>query len=121
MRRRTKMADPNFNSHNFGVMLPPGTNSGQYATIGVAIDGDVVERPYSIVSHRYGFTQLRYLESTIARFSIECRGPSCEVLGRGRQDTYETTPLRLEEFHMMRGTISIQHLPQLEGWRGLVK
>jgi len=37
-------------------------------------------------SHHYGFTGVRYLESTIARFSIECGGPSREVLGRGCQD-----------------------------------
>jgi hypothetical protein len=29
--------------------------------------------------------------------------------------------IETEEFHMMRGPISLQHLPQLEAWRGLVK
>lgn len=32
---------------------PPAFVAGQYATIGVATDGDVIERPYSIVSSPY--------------------------------------------------------------------
>jgi ferredoxin-NADP reductase len=34
----------------FRVAERPSFTAGQYATIGIAIDGDVVERPYSIVS-----------------------------------------------------------------------
>ena len=34
----------------FRVAERPSFIAGQYATIGIAVDGDVVERPYSIVS-----------------------------------------------------------------------
>jgi ferredoxin--NADP+ reductase len=34
----------------FRVAERPSFTAGQYATIGIAIDGDVIERPYSIVS-----------------------------------------------------------------------
>ncbi|HET6853104.1 MAG TPA: FAD-binding oxidoreductase, partial [Pyrinomonadaceae bacterium] len=34
----------------FRVAERPSFTAGQYATIGIVIDGDVVERPYSIVS-----------------------------------------------------------------------
>ena len=34
----------------FRVAERPSFTAGQYATIGIAVDGDVVERPYSIVS-----------------------------------------------------------------------
>ena len=34
----------------FRVVERPSFTAGQYATIGIAIEGDVVERPYSIVS-----------------------------------------------------------------------
>ena len=32
---------------------PPSFTAGQYATIGVVVDGDMIERPYSIVSSPY--------------------------------------------------------------------
>lgn len=34
----------------FRVAERPSFTAGQYATIGIAVDGDVIERPYSIVS-----------------------------------------------------------------------
>jgi ferredoxin--NADP+ reductase len=34
----------------FRVAQRPSFTAGQYATIGIAVDGDVIERPYSIVS-----------------------------------------------------------------------
>ena len=37
----------------FRVAERPSFTAGQYATIGIAVDGDVVERPYSIVSSPY--------------------------------------------------------------------
>jgi ferredoxin--NADP+ reductase len=37
----------------FKIAERPSFTAGQYATIGIAVDGDVVERPYSIVSSPY--------------------------------------------------------------------
>ena len=41
---------PNLAIFRFRVAERPSFTAGQYATISIAVDGDVVERPYSIVS-----------------------------------------------------------------------
>lgn len=44
---------PSLAMFRFLLADPPSFTAGQFATIGIAADGDVIERPYSIVSSPY--------------------------------------------------------------------